>query len=203
MRKKSDTTILFRKNHIEILRGAMSTSIGFKPRISEYPIGNQDRSYYIPSSKRKEKMILKSPLGFYYEKTVTVQRDNNKGKFKATSKGINYRIWLPDATYSITYLTSYGDSHIGKGLDGLRPWGIDPSDKEMSDHFIEDLKKELDKIIDVMRGFKFSEDIEEFKRKLYSDIFGFPEGPKYQTDLEKIESHGFDKALSFRKRKVE
>ena len=36
------------------------------------------------------------------------------------------------------------------------------------------------------------------KREIFTDLFGYPEGPKYQTNEEKILSHGFDLKTSFR-----
>ena len=38
----------------------------------------------------------------------------------------------------------------------------------------------------------------EVKRLIFTDLFGYPGGPKYQTDNEKILSHGFDLKTSFR-----
>jgi hypothetical protein len=44
-------------------------------------------------------------------------------------------------------------------------------------------------------------DLNDFKRKIYTELFGAPKGPIYQTDAEKIQAHGFDNKISFRKRK--
>jgi hypothetical protein len=80
-----------------------------------------------------------------------------------------------------------------------RPWEIVPGDKSFSDHFIEDLKREVDRIFEMAEENKI--EIGDRKRKVYRDLFGFPEGPKHMTDQEKILSHGFDLKESFRKRK--
>lgn len=192
---------LFKKNHIEITREEYPTRI-FTPGVDRSFMGSSDRLYYwSPGYSRKKKVVLKSPLGFYYEKEILVVPDKNKGKHNPTHSGTVYTIKLPDTKYQISYFTSYGNSKIQKGLDGPRPWELDPSDGGMSDHFVEDLKKEVDKILDIVNQHKLSEKPGELKKDIYTDLFGFPEGPKYQTDLEKIESHGFDSKVSFRKRK--
>ena len=196
-------TTLFRKNHIEITKEDYPIK-NLVPGVIRTFSGASDHTSYFSSNFRyykKKKVILKSPLGFYYEKTITVGSDKNKGKFSSTKSGTVYRISLPSTRYTITYLTSYGESRIQRGFDGVRPWGVDPSDKAMPDHFIDDLKKEIDKILDIVSQYKLSEKPEELRKDIYLDLFGFPDGPKYQTDLEKIESHGFDTKVSFRKRK--
>ena len=41
--------------------------------------------------------------------------------------------------------------------------------------------------------------IGELRNKVFTDIFGSPKGIRYQTNEEKILSHGFDLKTSFRK----
>ena len=43
---------------------------------------------------------------------------------------------------------------------------------------------------------------EQFIQQLYIDLFGNIKGPVYQTNDEKILSHGFDLVTSFRKQKT-
>ena len=37
------------------------------------------------------------------------------------------------------------------------------------------------------------------KKEIFTDLFGYPDGPKYQTNEEKILAYGFDLKTSFRK----
>ena len=91
----------------------------------------------------------------------------------------------------------------------------------MADHFVTDLLKIMDSIFDYAaanklqlrtkrsqyiqnKGYEYYydySDLNDFKRKIYTELFGAPKGPIYQTDAEKIQSHGFDNKISFRKRK--
>ena len=81
----------------------------------------------------------------------------------------------------------------------------------MSEHFIFDLKDCIDKLLDFIRFekiliiecYSFSNNIERdlnyVKNMLYRDLFGNEKGIRFQTDSEKIISHGFDLKTSFRK----
>ena len=42
-------------------------------------------------------------------------------------------------------------------------------------------------------------DLTNVKKEIFTDLFGYPDGPKYQTNDEKILAHGFDLKTSFRK----
>ena len=46
--------------------------------------------------------------------------------------------------------------------------------------------------------YHYTGNLGEVKRLIFTDLFGYPEGPKYQTNDEKILSHGFDLKTSFR-----
>jgi hypothetical protein len=46
---------------------------------------------------------------------------------------------------------------------------------------------------------RFVGDMTEVKKEIFTDLFGYPDGPKYQTNEEKILAHGFDLKTSFRK----
>ena len=79
----------------------------------------------------------------------------------------------------------------------------------MPEHFIDDLfniVNELVRIIKEANICKRLDDIsfkdwnsEQFIQQLYIDLFGNIKGPVYQTNDEKILSHGFDLKTSFRK----
>lgn len=194
-------TILFRKNHIEIIKEEFPGR-PLTPGVEKTFSGASDNSYYWnPGYTRKKTIIKKSPLGFYYEKTITESVDKLKGRHDSSWSGRVYKINLPGTRYTLTYLTSKGGQSIQSG-QGTRPWNLDPENGAMSDHFIQDLKKEIDKLLEIVSENKIHENSAELKREIYTDLFGFPRGPMYQTDLEKIEAHGFDTKISFRKRKT-
>ena len=197
MKSRITRTTLFKKNHVELVREDYPTQVltpGIKSRLS----GSNDNSYYWAVNRYKEKKVkLKSPLGFWYTKTVQVSPDARKGKLQKSWRGKVYEFSLPKTKYILNYITGYNNQYINREV---RPWELSPQDKAMPDHFVEDLKREVDKVLDVVSQNKLG-DTEKLRQEIYTDLFGFPSGPKYQTDLEKIESHGFDTRLSFRKRK--
>lgn len=95
------------------------------------------------------------------------------------------------------------------GVD-KRPWEIVPGDEGLNDNMIQSL------LSDVNLMFQFSSDnkiktysnrsnsnlpISELKDMVYMNLFGRKDGIKFQTDSEKIVSHGFDLKESFRKGK--
>ena len=49
-----------------------------------------------------------------------------------------------------------------------------------------------------MEIYHYTGNLGEVRRLIFTDLFGYPEGPKYQTNDEKILSHGFDLKTSFR-----
>lgn len=197
MKSRIKRTILFKKNHIEIVKEDYPLST-LTPGVSSRPSGSYDRSYYWNPRYYKEKEVkLKSPLGFWYTKKIRVYSGSRKPQKSWSGKV--YEFSLPKIKFILNYLTVYNDQGINVDV---RPWDLNPQDKAMPDHFVSDLKKEVDIILDIVAQNKLG-DAEKLKKEIYTDLFGFPNGPKYQTDLEKIESHGFDKIVSFRNRKKE
>ena len=198
--KRVKRTTLFRKNHIEITKEEFPMRT-LTPGVIKTYSGSSDNNYYWGiRSYKKRKVIKKSPLGFYYEKIEEERPDLKKGKHSSSWSGTVYRISLPNIRYTLTYLTSNGKVRIEQG-HGTRPWDLDFESGAMSDHFIQDLKTEVDKLLNIISENKLHENPSNLKREIYTDLFGFPRGPMYQTDLEKIESHGFDTKVSFRRRK--
>jgi hypothetical protein len=199
MKSRITRTTLFKKNHIELVREDYTTQV-LTPGIKSRSSGSNDDSYYWGVNRyryREKEVKLKSPLGFWYTKTIRVSPDDGKGKLQKSWSGQVYEFSLPKTKYILNYLVRYGNQYINVEV---RPWELNHQDKAMPDHFVEDLKREIDKVLDIVSQNKLG-NTEELRRKIYTDLFGFPSGPKYQTDLEKIESHGFDKAVSFRNRK--
>jgi len=68
----------------------------------------------------------------------------------------------------------------------------------MDDHFVTDLIALLNKIYSLAEDEKV--DMSKIRKVSFTELFGYPDGPKFQTDAEKILSHGFDPVESFRKR---
>lgn len=79
----------------------------------------------------------------------------------------------------------------------------------MQEHFIYDLKNVIDSILERIKSEKrikitnnsYSTDFIQLKNMIYTDLFGDKNGIRFQTDSEKIISHGFDLKYSFRKDK--
>lgn len=146
--------------------------------------------------RRGKKIKCKSPLGFYYFKNESDIRYNTT--YDECGRRKKYIITFDGGRYEIKYLVSYNNTSI---CHETRPWDL--SGNGMPDHFIKDLEKVLNDIVDFMHGTKLydKEKISEFKNDVFTDLFGFPDGMKTQTNEGKILSHGFDLKMSFRKRK--
>ena len=152
---------------------------------------------------RVKKIIrCKSPLGFYYDKTTYV----NKHKKSSSTQIIE--VCGSNENYVITYVTHYNQNRIGTDL---RPWEVCEGEKSMPEHFIFALKDIVDKILVFVEENKLkikehhffdkseNQDVKWLKDTLYRDLFGSTKGIRFQTDKEKILSHGFDLKTSFRK----
>lgn len=187
MNKKEKRTTLFNKNHIVITRIDNVTNLvcGINSSSTESRLNNNS-GYVI---KKRE-----SPLGFYYYKRTYV---SDASSYSRISRKI---IELPNRTYMIVYMSDYESKHVNREV---RPWEIHPDDKPMAEHFIHDLKNVIDSILDDMTEYKshFKLGIGEYRNSLYETFFGDKRGIRFQTDSEKILSHGFDLKESFRKRK--
>ena len=209
MARQKDVT-LFNKNNIKITRHTdlPETSI-HTPYIEQKSIlsssggefKREDRRFY--TIYETKEITLESPLGFYYTKKIQVIKDSGD---TTTDKTICvWNFWLDQKTkISISYITKFGDTGINVET---RPWEI-ADNTAFEDHLVTDLKKVVDDIIDEFKRFKninvISKNVDitnlgDIKRKIYIDLFGYPEGPKFQTNEEKILSHGFDPKTSFRK----
>lgn len=196
MKKKATRTTLFNKNHITIIKDSNVKN--------DYSYVNI-RSVYASDSdycNRVKKIIkCKSPLGFYYNKTTYVNKFN-----KSSSTNV-IEVNGPNETYVITYLTHYNQNSIGTDL---RPWEVCEGEKSMPEHFIFALKDIIDKILIFVEENKLKiieryvlgeskyQNVKWLKDILYRDLFGSTKGIRFQTDKEKILSHGFDLKTSFR-----
>lgn len=213
MRTKKKT--LFNKNHVSLEV--------FLDEKNAHMYIEHFKDYSGEASKRvgemkKTVIRAKSPLGFYYDKTV-YEDDYAYTKSTAIEKH-TYSFYLPDKHYVLTFYVSYMGTHVSYEQ---RPWEI-ADNVSIGEHYIFDLLKEIDNIYLEMNSVKKknlyelpdTEDTNRWgmygsrynkykyndstiKSNLYKDLFGDAKGPKFQTNDEKILSHGFDLKTSFRK----
>lgn len=118
-----------------------------------------------------------------------------------------------DIRYILTYYTEYCGTNVNPEI---HPWNLIDK-KAMEDNFITALLEEVTNIIEITKTKQeieleqpqpnrylgreehhYTGNLGEVKRLIFTDLFGYPEGPKYQTNDEKILSHGFDLKTSFR-----
>lgn len=201
MANKNKKTTIFNKNHIMIIKENMQNevcSVSYR-NINNYHYTN---NYF---KRIENKVKCESPLGFYYYKTEYIHEPNNNSHSTISE----FVIKLPTKTYTITYINSYESTCLN---DDIRPWLIHPSDKPIPEHFIYDLKRIIDNILDEINGYKISinyytgdytspKDYKWLHDILYENLFGNVNGIRFQTDSEKIIAHGFDLKTSFRKPK--
>ena len=211
MSKRIKNTNIFNKNHILITKTEYNGKKGIGVLIETLNNRNYNKNGYYSWDTYTVNETLKSPLGFYYDKRVTKYKngDPNKSDYKEW-KEIN--VYLPNnVSFRITYLIHCDNKSI---YTEVRPWEISADDKPMSEHFILALKEEIDKIINLIDENKLvlqryygshinneTLTLSDFKQEIYKDLFGSEKGIRFQTDTEKILSHGFDLKTSFRKPK--
>lgn len=218
---KTKYKTLFNKNHIsfdwydnDILR---QSYIVFEKKHNTTKSVQNYNPYSSGWKKPKYEIVrTKSPLGFYYDKRVCV----NKTPERNTQTNTCMKIWtfyIGTRIYKLSYYIEYNGTHINQEI---RPWDICEGDKSMPDHYVNALLSELNNMfsdISVLknkdirdtssnekenswiRTYTFNIKDNNKKREIFTDLFGYPEGPKYQTNEEKILSHGFDLKTSFRK----
>lgn len=175
-----------------------------------------------PAVNKRVVERLKSPLGFYYTKVTEPQREQTQ--YVSTTKKI-WRFYIQNSvTYELIYYTEYNGVKVGFET---HPWEL-ADNKSVEDHLITALINDLETIIsdtsskervdedklnpkgrwDRENYYSSREGIEtkrfvgnliEVKKEIFTDLFGYPDGPKYQTNEEKILAHGFDLKTSFRK----
>lgn len=146
------------------------------------------------SGEIKKEVTLKSPLGFYYTKTIIEREDTRKQKGDVWT--IVFWTWTDrnKTSYNLSYPIKKNDTEVSIET---RPWEI-LNNESFPTQLLSILEKELKNGLDIIKNRALAK---EKQKKIFTDIFGYPEGPKFQTDEEKILSHGFDLKESFRKRK--
>lgn len=200
----------------------------FEDISTAYGTYDNTRAYYrsrkwIPTKKTVTEH--ESPLGFVYTTTEIVEGHweyANEEKFKNSNKLVNYakfNIYFGNNKIEIVYPNSYDNKRLD--ID-TRPWHLVGDDLE--DHFVNDLLKVVDELITTIKDAKVNKkphthkynrwsnpaewqaepqydswSVDDWKQKLYKDLFGNAKGPRYMTNDEKILAHGFDLKTSFRK----
>lgn len=227
---RTKVTTLFNKNHISIIKivGAELPSpvrsfyIASQPKIKNW-VKHQiiceascetSQEAFTRKKREQPKPIMervKSPLGFYYTRTIHPQNLVHK-KTESKIKHV-WNFYNPDGEYELTYYTEYNGT---KANVEIHPWNL-IDNKALGDNFITALLEEITSIIESTKTKQeieleqpqrnrylgreehhYTGNLEEVKRLIFTDLFGYPEGPKYQTNDEKILSHGFDLKISFR-----
>lgn len=221
MKKKETKKTLFSKNRITL---TVEDNITDKPcAYSEsgtlYGSLRGDDSRYIKKTKWVTKTItrkLESPLGFYYYKKEKVSEEIEDDKLPDPTIYF-YEINLLSNKHSYKLRFPERQGNISISVD-TRPWNIVRGYSSLEDHFVFDLFNDLENIFlelehdkAVVLSKKYvnyqyeltenGQGLGEFKKNLYLLIFGNFKGPVYQTNSEKILSHGFDLKTSFRKDK--
>lgn len=166
-----------------------------------------------PSYKEHNSKIVvrrKSPLGFYYDH-VEYKPKKNKHTYNDEKSLIKYEIYINNYCYTITFYIEYNGSQVS--ID-TRPWEL-CYESEFSDNDVKLLLKVMNGIFDDAKKYntvlinkpketrylyniEAIKQVEQMKNEIYVSLFGHKEGPKFQTNEEKILSHGFDLKTSFR-----
>lgn len=222
MKNKCKVTTLFNKNHISIVKETLTNPTKSYDWYVESRINVADKPVQIIPAKVPKLYKVKgqdctkeiSPLGFYYYKPFRGHANKYREKTQ-TDKTRVIDVYLGSDYYKISYYTMHNDITISHDQ---RPWEIS-DEGYMADHFVADLLKILNDLFDILEeedvklrkqtysyedGYMMrtvTENISDFKKMIYKELFGAANGPIYQTNNEKIESHGFDLKISFRKRK--
>lgn len=140
-----------------------------------------------------------SPLGFWYIQRVKRSDVDKKVRcvwfktFKVVNNGYSY---------TLSYPFKYTNKAMSQDIDvESRPWDIDPRCGAFPDRMIDILYREVVKFVDIIHEVVDKNKINEIRKEIMIDLFGYEDGPKVQTNTLKILSHGFDLKESFRKRK--
>ena len=189
MSRRIKTVTLFNKNHITVIRRDFVSFDSASASMDSHSF--HDNTSECGGDPYGREIKKKSPLGFYY---ITREKENKRSY--PSGKMTVIRIQLSNHEYEITYLTHIDGRYIG---DDARPWDMYPGEKAMADHFVTDLMNLLNRIYSLAEDEKL--DMSTIRKKSFIDLFGNENGPRYQTDVEKILSHGFDLKESFRKGK--
>ena len=189
---------------------------------TSYHRTNTNEYWYGVKKKSKENYVEEkcvSKLGFYYTKKVYHKNNVTHNSINEDSYRTINTISFKDKSGDIhifSFYSRYGENKASKTEDGLRPWEICEKDNNMPDHMLDALwheansffaeMEEYDKYVYSTNGYISTSsnknyDIYLVKKEVFEYLFGSIKGIRFQTDMEKILSHGFDPKYSFRKEK--
>ena len=151
----------------------------------------------------------------YFNKNhITIQRIENPEYFDLADGEATYEEQITSNRTEI-WANNWWDPGT-KTVDSIRPWEVCPDDKGFSDNMLNSLVSDLNDFFDRMRvagidkvcrnsdrkfpGYR-AYNVSEMQIEVNELMFGNRKGLRFQTDKEKIESHGFDTKYSFRKDK--
>ena len=192
--------IIFSRNNIKLEKIEHDFPLGkfikdidcISKTFSSFPEKHTSKYKTIKSNCKEKEVVLKSPLGFYYTKKV--QEIEKPEKSDTWTLVVWTWIDRDKTSYVLSYPIKKNDTEISVET---RPWEI-LNNESFPTRLLPILEKELKNGLDIIKDRELAK---EKQKKIFTEIFGYPEGPKFQTDEEKILSHGFDLKESFRKRK--
>lgn len=179
-----------------------------------------------PKNKKQTRFELKvSEHGFYYSVPIVEPRVvRDKSGYRKTSKWIFH---IDDVLYILTFLSTVDEVTIDKEtrpwqlcdkamedhfitdlLTELEKVTELAKEKKLRCYSLWDLQQnwrkhgsqpDISDFKSTSTEYYFTNDASSTKRTIYEMLFGDPDGPKYQTNEEKILAHGFDLKTSFRK----
>ena len=214
----------FNRNHVRIYTihnpERWTISQWGSPRYDTNSTYRTVKSSYNPNNKRQQYIEEKcvSKLGFYYTKEKYVGGNSNRTIDEYSYRTINTVSFMDNTgdVHIFSFYSRYGENIAARTEDGLRPWEICENDNSMPDHMLKALWEEAntffiemeayDKNVYSTHGYfhgdtKKDTPIYNVKKEVFEYLFGSIKGIRFQTDLEKIISHGFDPKYSFRKEK--
>jgi len=177
--------------------------------------------WYNTTRKNKNNYIEErciSKLGFYYTKRTYIHNNRYFEIDESSYRTIN-TLSFRDRSGDIhifSFYSRYGENSASRTEDGLRPWEICERDNNMPDHMLTALWKDANDFFTEMEAYdnkvyfttgsiygaaKKDHDLYSVKKDVFEYLFGSIKGIRFQTDMEKIISHGFDPKYSFRKDK--
>lgn len=211
---------IFNKNHITIEQIEHPEYCPYPEDMVVYENQTVSGPKYIwDYPKVIERTIRKvSKLGFYYDQHIKEyersKSDRNKNDVREWII-INYK--HEDTLYRLKFLIAWNENKVIKREDSLRPWEIAEGDHSLNDNMLKSLESDMNSFFERISFFKitsigkrdnnsykmdnFRGNISELKYEIFEYMFGNKNGIRFQTDMEKLLSHGFDPVYSFRKDK--
>lgn len=135
-------TTLFGKNNIVLEKIRNPKDPGDPSTLTAKVVGvsGEDPLETVEITKR-----VKSPLGFYYDRVTTYFRNKHLPVLSLSHKTVTYSFNIDkNLQYKLSYILNLSEAIVSADT---RPW--DFADTSIEDHFIEDLKVELDTLFGI------------------------------------------------------